>query len=323
LWERLCVRRKGGKMHKRYIFVYLSLICAIFLSTPCFCEELTLTTIFEPSGSLTPCKDQLKPIEIQKLTVGCYDEADISHLQEGDLVVKDKIGIKTTDPSEELHIKDGSILITNTKGKDGEVEIDGGSTWPSFKLSADDGPDKYKIELKTTGACFLENKVDVGDANLIIGKGGTGKITVGTVDPVFNIDGRKYATYVPDFAGGVRIETSGIIDLQSLAKKQPRFTFCGRHLIYNYVIDFENLEQGSNLWLFWQTSNKNLKDLAVLLTPNFKGRAWYEKKDNSLIIYGEKKGEISYRFSAPRIDHKKWGNIAGDQSIFGIDVSKY
>ena len=145
---------------------------------------------------------------------------------------------------------------------------------------------------------------DNGDTVL----GGTGKLTVTTIDPIFNINGEKYSTYAPDYAGGTRIETSGVIQMDSENK---------------YKIDFDNLEKGSDLWLFWQASNKDIRQVSVLLTSSFEGTAWYKKDGQALVIYGSEKGEISYRLSAPRVDNKKWGNMTEDQTLEGINVSDY
>jgi len=132
-------------------------------------------------------------------------------------------------------------------------------------------------------------------------------LTVPVIDPIFEIDGEKYATYVPDFAGGLRTETSGVVTLED-----------GK-----YIIDFGNLEKGGDLWLFWQTSNKDLNDVAVLLTSGVEGNVWYEKDGNTITIYGKKAGEVSYRLSAPRVDYENWGNLAEDQNSEGIIVSNY
>jgi len=120
------------------------------------------------------------------------------------------------------------------------------------------------------------------------------KLTVGTIDPVYEIDGIEYATYVADFAGGVRMETSGVVQLNSEAK---------------YVIDFDNLEKGTDLWLFWETSNKEMDDLAVVISAGFEGKAWYNKDGHKLTIYGDEPGEVSYRLTLPRLDDEEWGNL--------------
>ena len=77
----------------------------------------------------------------------------------------------------------------------------------------------------------------------------------------------------------MRTETGGVVKLNSTS--------------VIYTINFEDLEEGTDLWLFWQTSNKNINDLAVILTAGFDGRVWYQKKGNNLIIFGDKEGEVS------------------------------
>jgi len=124
----------------------------------------------------------------------------------------------------------------------------------------------------------------------------TNKLTVSVIDPIYEIEGKKYITYVSDFAGGLRTETSGILKLKT-KNNQPQA-----------IIDFDNLEKGSDLWIFWQTSNKEIKDLVVLLTSSFEGKVWYNKDGNKLIILGDKEGEVSYRFTLPRFDAKNWPN---------------
>jgi len=131
------------------------------------------------------------------------------------------------------------------------------------------------------------------------------KLTVNVIDPVFEIDGQKYATYVSDFAGGLRIETAGSVLVDG-----------------QYVIDFNDLEEGSDVWLFWKASNKKIDDLVVNLTCGFSGSAWYEKKENSLIIKTNQRGEVSYRLSLPRFDHLKWPNLIEDGTVKGIKVSE-
>ena len=119
------------------------------------------------------------------------------------------------------------------------------------------------------------------------------KLYVTTIDPIYEIDGKKYATYVADFSGGVRMETAGVFQIPQSKE---------------VLISFNDLKKGSDLWLFWQASNKNINDLVVILTPGFNGQAWYEKQDNKIVIYGDRKGEVSYRLTLPRKDANEWPN---------------
>ena len=41
-----------------------------------------------------------------------------------------------------------------------------------------------------------------------------------------------------------------------------------------------------------------------------------------LVIYGSREGEVSFKLSAPRVDHQKWQNLTDDQTLEGIKILK-
>lgn len=148
------------------------------------------------------------------------------------------------------------------------------------------------------------------------------KIDGVTFDPVYTIEGKRYATYMPGMVGGVKEEMTGIADLQQGEKA------------YSYTIDLNSEEKGSDEWLFAHTidlEKNGLKHVTVLLTPNFDGKVWYEKDsvNNKIVIYGvtndsqpttynSKKEntnniEVSYRLTAPRFDSKDWTNYSSSE----------
>lgn len=135
------------------------------------------------------------------------------------------------------------------------------------------------------------------------------KLTVNTIDPIHEIDGEEYATFVSFYAGGQKMETSGVLQLKAQTQNN-----------YQYIIDFNNLDVASDLWLFWKTIHKDLDEISVILTPGFDGRVWYKKiGDSKIIIYSdqvalssedlERDLEVSYILFAPRYDYKKWPNL--------------
>ena len=124
------------------------------------------------------------------------------------------------------------------------------------------------------------------------------KLNVTTIDPIYEIDGKKYATYVADFSGGVRMETAGVLQIPQNKEVS---------------ISFNSLEKGSDLWLFWQASNKDISKLVIILTPSFNGKVWYEKQSNSIKIFTDQPGEVSYRLTMPRNDAKDWPNLLEDK----------
>jgi hypothetical protein len=149
--------------------------------------------------------------------------------------------------------------------------------------------------------------------------GGAGKIDVGTVDPIYTIGGRQYATYLPAMTG-VKEETAGVIRCEVKGER------CEADL------DFENAAVGSDLWLFSRTTDlgTDYENLIVLLTPGFDGRAWYEKDASAgtVTVFAEPLTshlsplEVSYRLTAPRFDASEWPNLPANPSGPGFVLDK-
>lgn len=177
----------------------------------------------------------------------------------------------------------------------------------------------YNLDVAGTGATTA--RIGTGGATVLIGStsgatlnvgGGAGKVNAGTIDPIYTIGlpgqgGARYASYMAGMMG-VKEETTGVAKLQQMANGT-----------WQIVMDFNKLERGSDLWLFWQTTDfgQDWERLSVLLTPGFDGRVWYEKKpgENKLIFYADKAGEISYRLTAARFDHEEWPNASDAEEM--------
>ncbi|MDO9027662.1 MAG: hypothetical protein Q7U68_02220, partial [Candidatus Roizmanbacteria bacterium] len=137
--------------------------------------------------------------------------------------------------------------------------------------------------------------VCVGDATC------TGKLDVGTIDPPYTINGKKYATYLSAMTG-IKEETTGTV---ITSEYLPGVGF-------RSIINFNNLKEGSDLWLFSKTSDlrKNIAKLIPLLTPQDNTRTWYsiDKNALTLTIYSSEPTTVAYRLTAPRFDSDKWSN---------------
>lgn len=196
-----------------------------------------------------------------------------------------------------------------------------GTTAPGYKLDvASGGSTTARFGTAST------DYVTIGD--------GAGKLNVGTIDPIYTINGKHYATY---FSGmiGVKEETTGIIEIQKSKCKNQNYN--SKIKICEYVINFNDLEENSDLWLFAKITNlkENFDKMVVLLTPAFDGKIWYDKdiNENRLTIFAipnfipdskfqilNSNLEISYRLTAPRFDYNQWSNYSDiDAKGFNLD----
>ncbi len=190
-----------------------------------------------------------------------------------------------------------------------------GRTNPSYKLDVD-GTFRATGNWSLGGGALTN--LNMNNKNI----SGVDKLTVTTIDPVYNIDGIKYATYAPFMVGGVKEEYSGkgLLNLQENLNNN----FFGKN--YEYVIDFDETKKGSDLWLWRQTIDFSHNNVEVLATP-YKNPSiiTYNIKDNKIIFSAlllpfnnekliPKNIEFSYRLSGKRIDWEEHPTKLIDQS---------
>lgn len=170
----------------------------------------------------------------------------------------------------------------------------------------------------------LELKASAITTNASMTIGGTSKLTVSTVDPVYTIGEEKYATYGSESIG-VTVDLKGAVEMLAAD--------CGGDGVCGYVMDFGKAVKGSDLWLFAQATDlkDKLGDLMVVLTQAFDGETWYEKDAQAMTvtIYAKPntkheilntRYEVSYHLSAPRFDAAEWPNTStGDFEGLNLD----
>jgi hypothetical protein len=169
----------------------------------------------------------------------------------------------------------------------------------------------------------LTTNGSTGNIRMTIGNAGSAsELDVGTIDPVYTIGGKKYATYMAGMVG-IKEETNGVLSLS----KQSAGLFMTK-------IDFKNAPESSDIWLFGKVTNlignrDHFDETTCLLTPNFAGQIWYEKDWANLSInifarpdnINRDNVEVSYRLTAPRFDKIDRTNFS-DSEGEGFNLDK-
>ena len=228
---------------------------------------------------------------------------------QGNIIVENKIGIGTTTPASMLTIEAQNATTpfvqvassTNQNifiiDKNGNVGL--GTSTPAAQFAI-----KNLLFVGAGGATTMGTATSTFQGDVKI----TGKLDVSTIDPVYSIDGVKYATYGASTVG-VKEEDLETLDLSNYDSTLHKYVF---------DITFDKLETGSNLWLFYQATNfgTDWSSLVVTLTPAFDGTVYYEKHPSTktLRILSDKAGEVSMRLNANRFDSSSWPNFRPDQT---------
>lgn len=263
--------------------------------------------------------------------------------------VNDRVGIGTTGPNSKLAVA-GTISVQADGRLAAGASYFGGNTdnyidlynsgTGAMTISAGSTVYDYPIYLSQKGATVMTLKSGnvgigtaapaynlhvvgsagiTGTANLLGGANlngqnitGVNKLTVTTIDPIYQIGGVKYATYGVSLAGGVREEYVGRGRLDKKGK---------------YVIDFDKIEEGDDLWLWRKVVDFSEENVEVIATPKgYPVPIAYNIGNNKIVFMvagvGKATGtkndvpeiEFSYRLVGKRLDWRDWPTRAKDQS---------
>ena len=212
------------------------------------------------------------------------------------------VGIGTTTPAGFLSVATttaatghAALIVTSSEGLVGI-----GTSTPG-----------YMLDVKSRGD--LTARIGNQSSDTLVVGGGLGKLTAGTIDPIYVINGERYATYVTGSIGQNE-DVNG-----SLSIDEPIGT------MYKKTIFFDALEPGDDLWLFSKATNLrvNIDQISVLLTPAGNATTWYEihEEEYALTIFSSVETEVSFKMTAPRFDYEKWPNYAQDQYANGFVIN--
>jgi hypothetical protein len=232
--------------------------------------------------------------------------ADTAYLQRrvsGTCAVGSSIRVINVDGTVSCETDDAGVGSQNLN----EVLTEGSSAGGLDITELDDLYVNDLYDRGTGSSIEVWDNMDFNNMNIT----GVNKITLNIVDPLYDIDGEKFSTYGPSITGA-KEETTGKVALS-----------CWLGGCYS-IIDFDKVEKGSDLWLFYQVTDlgEDWDDLIVLLTPEGNNDVWYKirAEKNQLIIYGKKETKVSYRLTAPRFDYENWPNESEDDHLDGLKV---
>jgi hypothetical protein len=154
--------------------------------------------------------------------------------------------------------------------------------------------------------CEMQNADFGGSGNIT----GVGKLTVTTIDPLYEIKGKKYSTYASAITGGVKEEYVGRGEMKRVASGK-----------WQLAVDFDKVKDASDLWVWRHAVDFSEDNIEVLATPiGVPVPVAYEIKGNKIVFFSEstnhnlKTINFSYRLIGKRLDWAEWPTYAKDQS---------
>ncbi len=190
---------------------------------------------------------------------------------------------------------DGSNWVSNGNLFNNGTNVGIGTTSPGAKLHV-------------VGNAIISSSLTMGgDVNM----GGNNitnlnKLTVNTIDPLYNIQGVNYSTFASSIVGGVKEEYVGTIKVTRAVSEGGEE--------YEAVVNFDTITKGSDLWVWRQVVDFSPENVQVNITP-YGGfaSAYYQIKGNKLIFRSDRPAELSYRLVGKRLDWRQWPTKALDQ----------
>ena len=155
-------------------------------------------------------------------------------------------------------------------------------------------------KLRVVGPVGIFGSLNLNNNNIT----GINKLTVNTIDPLYNIKGTNYSTFAAAIVGGVKEEYVGRTEVN----KKRAFGD------YEIVIDFSKQKEGSDLWVWRQTVDFSEENVEVFISAlgDF-ARTYFLIEDEKIILRSDRPVKVSYRLVGRRLDWREWPTKALDQ----------
>ena len=207
------------------------------------------------------------------------------------------LGINTTTPSYKLDVN-GNARFTGTVKVATPHDPDDAVTKSYLDSALINSTSSNAYVLKAGDS--MSGNLDMSGHNIV----GVNKLTVTTIDPLYDIGGVKYSTYASTIVGSVKEEYVGKGEIN--------------HCVDNYCfwrLNFAQQQPGSDLWVWRQIVDFQPDKIDVLMTAYGQPASLsYEIDGNQIIFYADRPTKFSYRLVGARFDWRKWPTLANDQS---------
>jgi hypothetical protein len=232
------------------------------------------------------------------VSIGSY--AGVTAAPANGMIVSGSVGIGTTTPQ---------WILNPFSATAPQLSLSSGADSSQWTMRAINGNLYFATTTVAGTATSTTAQLTINSSGTVIIGDGTGKLTLGTFDPVYTVNGVAYATYAAGMVG-IKEEVTGNADVTTQMTAPDGSTG------YVHTIDFDTEAVGGDLWLFAQTTQlrKNIDKLVVLLSAEGNTKVWYQvdRASRKVHFLSNTPTRVSYRMTAPRFDHESWTNLNHD-----------